>query len=287
MVEVDDLRQVAYLYSGPLSKLSPVRLLLAHDDFDEGGLACAVIPQQGDALAPLHFQVHVPKQGPLPEGLGQVLDGQHLVPPELPFSKADRHLPVLFGLVRLADALDALLHGLSPFENLVVARVGPYAQLLRRLLQLLNLGLLLFVLSQFLLVPPLLLHGVEAVISAVKLRFALLNFHHPPDHLVQKVPVVGDGQNGALEPFQILLQPLGGPQVQMVGGLVQKEDVGVLQNEPGQVDPGLLPAGQHIKGPLPHVLGNGQAVAHLILVGVRLVAAPGLKGGGQLVIAGQ
>ena len=287
MVEVDDLRQVSHLYSWPPSKLSAVRLLLAHDDFDKGGFAGAVVPQQGDALAPLHLQIHVREQLPLPEGLFQALDGQHLVPPELPLPEADGHLPVLPGLVRLTDALNALLHGLGPLENFVVARVGPDTQLLRRLLQLLDFGLLLLILPQLLLVPPLLFHGIKAVISGVKLRFSLLNLHHPPDHLVQKVAVVGDGQDGALEPFQILLQPLGGPQVQVVGGLVQKEDVGVLQDEPGQVDPGLLPAGQLVEGPLPHFLGNRQAVAHLIFIGVSLIAAPGLKGGGQLVVSGQ
>ena len=150
-----------------------------------------------------------------------------------------------------------------------------------------DFGLLLLILAQLLLIPPLLLHGVEAVISGVKLRFSRLNLYHPPDYLVQKVAVVGDGQDGALEPFQILLQPLGGTQVQVVGGLVQKEDVGVLQDEPGQIDPGFLPAGQLVEGPLPHFLGNGQAAAHLIFIGVSLIAAPGLKGGGQLVVSRQ
>ena len=284
---MNDLRQVTHLYSRPSSNLSAVWLLLAHDDLDEGGLAGAVVPQQGDALAAFDFQVHAVEEGPAAEALAQTLDGQHLVPPELPFPEADGHFPVFFGLVGGAHTLNALLHGLGALEYLVVARIGPDTQLFRRLLQLLNFGLLLLVLLQLLLVAPLLFHGVEAVISRVKLRLALLNFHHPPDHFVQKPAVVGDGQDSTLELFQILLQPLGGPQVQVVGGLIQQENVGVLQNEPSEVDPGLFPAGQHVKGPLPHVLGNGQAAAYLVLIGVHLVAAPDLKGGGQLVVPGQ
>ncbi len=54
-----------------------------------------------------------------------------------------------------------------------------------------------------------------------------------------------------------------------------------------EVHPGLLPAGELVKGLLPHGLGDGQAVAYLVFVGVRLIAAPGLKGGGELVIPGQ
>ena len=73
----------------------------------------------------------------------------------------------------------------------------------------------------------------------------------------------------------------------MVGGLVQQEDVGVLQDESGQVDPGFFSPGQLVKQPLPHGRRDGQAAAHLILASVCLVAAPGLERGGQLVVAGQ
>ena len=95
---------------------------------------------------------------------------------------------------------------------------------------------------------------------------------------------MGDGEHGALEFLQILLQPLGGPQIQVVGGLVQQEDVGVLQNEAGQVHPGLLSAGEFVEELLPHGLGNGQAVADFVGLGLGVVASGGLKGGGELVI---
>ena len=74
---------------------------------------------------------------------------------------------------------------------------------------------------------------------------------------------MGDGQYRALEPLQVALQPLGGVEVQ-VGGLVQQQDMGVLQNEPGQVDPGLFPAGQRVKGPGAHLAPDPQAVADLV-----------------------
>ena len=73
----------------------------------------------------------------------------------------------------------------------------------------------------------------------------------------------------------------------MVGGLVQQEDVGVLQNEPGQVDPGLFPAGEGGEGLLPHGLGDVQAIADLIQFRGGVVAAPGLKGGGELAVLPQ
>ena len=97
---------------------------------------------------------------------------------------------------------------------------------------------------------------------------------------------MGDGQHRALEPLQIALQPLGGVQVQVVGGLVQQEDVGILQNEPCQVDAGLFPAGQGVKGPGAHIRPDAKAVADFIEPRLGVVAAPQLKGGGELVVPG-
>ena len=51
---------------------------------------------------------------------------------------------------------------------------------------------------------------------------ALLQFHDALDNPVEKVAVGGDGQDGALEFVQVVLQPLGGVEVQVVGGLVQQ-----------------------------------------------------------------
>ena len=98
---------------------------------------------------------------------------------------------------------------------------------------------------------------------------------------------MGDGQNGALESLQILLQPFGGSQVQVVGRLVQQEDIGILQNEPSQVNPSFLTAGQFVEGPFSHFLGNRKTVAHFIFSGVSLVTAPRLKGSRQPVVLGQ
>jgi len=168
--------------------------------------------------------------------------------------------------------------------QLVVAHKSPQVQLVRRLLELLKLGLLLLVLLELLLVAPLLLLHIKAVVARVKLRLAIVDLDDPAYHPVQEPAVVGDGQHGALVTVQILLQPFGGPEIQVVGGLVQQEDVGILQNQAGQVDPGLLPAGEGGKKLPPHVLGNLQAIAHLIQLRLGIVAAPRLKSGGEGVV---
>ena len=281
---MDDLGQIADLYRGAEAQLAAVGRLLPQQDLQQRRLAGAVVAQQGDALAADHLQVYVIKKRTPVKGLLQLLDGEHLVPAELALTELYIQPALLGGLVGGADTLDALLHGLGPLENLVVARVGPYPQLLGRLLQLLDLGLLLLVLLELFLVAPLLLHHIEAVVARIELRLAVVNLNDPLDHPIQKPAVVGDGQDGALVAIQILLQPLGGPEIQVVGRLVQQKDVGVLQNQAGQVDPGLLPAGERGKKLSPHVLGNLQAVAHLVQLRLGVIAASGLKRGGEGVV---
>ena len=85
----------------------------------------------------------------------------------------------------------------------------------------------------------------------------------------------------------VILQPDGGVEVQVVGGLVQKEDLSVHQDEAGQVDPGLFPAGEVGERLGPEGLVDAQAGADLLQAGLYLVPAAGLEGGLEAVIPGQ
>ena len=84
---------------------------------------------------------------------------------------------------------------------------------------------------------------------------------------------MADGQHRSLEPEQIVLQPLRGVQVQVVGRLVQQKNVRVLQNQPGQVHPGLFPAGQGVEGLGAHGGGDVQAVCHPVSLRLHFIAA--------------
>ena len=85
----------------------------------------------------------------------------------------------------------------------------------------------------------------------------------------------------------VVLQPNRGIQVQVVGGLVQQQDLRVHQDQTGQVDPGFLSPGEIGKvfvteGPL-----NAQTGADFLQAGLDLIAAPRLIGRLQPVIPGQ
>ncbi len=254
VLEPDDLGQIAHLDRGAEADAPLVGALLLEQDLQQGGFARAVVPQQGDALAPQHLQLQAGEQGVLPIGLGHPLQGEEDVPPELGGLEPPGQIALLPGLVGGAHPLDALLHGEGPLVELVVAHEGPQVHLVRRLGELGDLGLLLLILLEPLLIAALPLHHIEAVVAGVELRLALVQGDDPVHAAVQEIAVMGDGEHRAPEAGHIVLQPLHRMEIQVVGGLVQQQDVGVLQNQPAQVDPGLLPAGEGGKGAAAHFL---------------------------------
>jgi hypothetical protein len=66
----------------------------------------------------------------------------------------------------------------------------------------------------------------------------------PLRDVVEEVPVVGDGDHRALVAGQMLLQPLDALGVEVVGRLVQEQDRGLLEEQPGKRDAAPLAAGQ-------------------------------------------
>jgi hypothetical protein len=53
-------------------------------------------------------------------------------------------------------------------------------------------------------------------------------------HVVEEVPVVGHGQDGTVVGRQVLLEPEHALRVEVVGGLVEQQEVGLLQKQLAQ-----------------------------------------------------
>ncbi len=86
----------------------------------------------------------------------------------------------------------------------------------------------------------LLLLGVISIVSRKAGGFGLVDFDDLCGDPVQKIPVVGDDNDGALIIRQVGLQPCDGVHVKMVGRLVQYDQIRLLQQELAQSHPGLL-----------------------------------------------
>ena len=95
---------------------------------------------------------------------------------------------------------------------------------------------------------------------------AAVQLQRPLGDLVQEIAVVGDQDHAAGEGLQVVLQPGDALGVQVVGGLVQQQHVGLAEQQAGQSHAALLPAGELVHRPFGR--GAAQGVHGLLDAGV-------------------
>ena len=90
--------------------------------------------------------------------------------------------------------------------------------------------------------------------------------------LVQEMAVMGDDDHGILEPFEKAFQPGDRTGVQVVGRLVQKQDVGITEESLGQKDPDLLTAAQFLHLFTPDLFRDAETGEQDCRLGLDVVA---------------
>ena len=113
---------------------------------------------------------------------------------------------------------------------------------------------------------------------------AVRDLDHPLGDLIDEITVVGNGKHRPPETLNIPFQPLHASQIQMIGRLVQKQNVRLFQQKTGEIRPGLFAAGKAVEFLGALLRRDAQAVADLVHVHVHFVAAPGLEAVGQAVV---
>ncbi len=218
----------------PLSGVSP-----PDDHAEERGLADAVGADDADDAVTRQVERQPFHEQPVAEALGEVLGGDHRGAQARARRDLDLfevQLAVLVGFGR--HLLVALEAGLA--LGLAGLRVGPHP--LQLVLQAL---LALDVLLPFDLEPRGLGLQVGGVVALVGVGAPPVELQDPGRDVVEEVAVVGHGQDGAGVFLQVLLQPLDALGVEVVGGLVQQQQVGGLQQQLAQGDATALTTGQH------------------------------------------
>lgn len=109
---------------------------------------------------------------------------------------------------------------------------------------------------------------VLGVVALVTVQAAAVDLADPLGDVVEEVPVVGDGDDGAGVLREVLLQPLHGLGVQVVGGLVEEQQVGGLQQQLAQRDAAALTTGE--VGDRPVAGRAAQRVHGLLQLGVQV-----------------
>ena len=100
------------------------------------------------------------------------------------------------------------------------------------------------------LVALLLLLLEVVVVAGVEVDDAPVEVGDVRDHAVEEVAVVADDDQGARPGQQELLQPEQALEVEVVGGLVHEQQVGLLEQQPGQGHPHAPAAGELGDGPV-------------------------------------
>ena len=118
---------------------------------------------------------------------------------------------------------------------------------------------------------------VGGVVAAEHGQVPVAQLPDPLDRAVQERPVVGRDEERSVAPAEVLLEPLEGAQVEVVGRLVEQHQVRVGDHQPGQGGPGLLAAGQGARRLGPLVAGKAEARQRLVDALVEGVAAEDLE----------
>ena len=227
---------------------------------DQRGLAVAVGAQQGDAVVHVDAQVHAAQDGAV-----AVADGHPV--------QRDQRRGHLVRLGEVEDDLGVVLHQRDGLQLL---------QRLQPALRLPGLGRLVaeaFDEGHHVLALGLLLgrHGLEplhvgaalleelVVVAGVGHQLALIHMNGRRGHRVQQVTVVADQQNRVGVILEVPLQPDGRLQIEVVGRLVEQEQVGPGEQHAGQ---------RHAHPPAAREVGAGPGLR----VGVEAQAGQDLRG---------
>ena len=107
------------------------------------------------------------------------------------------------------------------------------------------------------------------------------------DRAVEERPVVRDDEHRAGIARQVVLQPFERDDVEVVGRLVEEQQVGLDEQQPRQPQPRLLPAAERCHEPRLIDVGQAQPGQHGIGVGAQTLAARRLELGQGAVVLGQ
>ena len=210
----------------------------AQNALEQGGLADTVGTDQSDLLAAFHAQI---------EGLGEgriVADDQILgFKDHLAGGTADLEVELGLGLFgSQLDELHLVQLLLTGHGHVTGGNTGLVA--VNKVLEFTDL-LLLALVGSF---DLSLLDGIDfleaVVVADITGQLAVFHVIDQVDNFIDKGNVVGNEDEGIFVFLQVALEPCDMLFVQIVGGLVQQQDLGLFQQQLGQQDLGTLTAAQ-------------------------------------------
>ncbi|MDQ0756146.1 hypothetical protein QFZ61_002133 [Arthrobacter sp. B3I4] len=121
-----------------------------------------------------------------------------------------------------------------------------------------------------------LLLEVSRVVSLVRVEVPAVHFRDPFGDVVEEVTVVGDGEDSPGVAGKVLLEPQHAFGVKVVGGLVQQQKIGLLQQQLAEGDPAALTTGEQRNVRVGR--RAAQSVHGLLQLGVEVPGVGGVDG---------
>ena len=220
-------------------KLAAVDRFLAHDHAEEGGLTGAVGADDAHNAVGRKHEVEVVEKESVAESLGYVLRLDHLVAEARAVGDEDFELRLALLLILVEEGFVRVQTGLT----LGLTRLGGHANPLQLALERLATfaGLLLFLGHALgLLVEP------RGVVATPGDALAAVELEDPTGDVIEEVAVVGDADDGAGVLLEVLLEPVDGLGVEVVRGLVEEKDVGLLEEQAAEGYATTFAAGERV-----------------------------------------
>src|SRR3712207_6681019 len=220
-----------------------VRLLLAGDHAEQGRLAGTVRADDADDAARRQLEREAVDEELVAEGFFEIVELDDVVAQALGDRDDDLsgRRALLVGLGH--EVLVALDTGLR--LGLTSLRRGRHPLALA-----LDGALVGRVLTAFLLEALLLLLEPGRVIALVGNAAATVELENPAGHVVEEVAVVSDDQDRARIVAQMAFEPTGCLGVQVVGGLVEEQQLRLLQEQLAESHAAALAARELVHGPI-------------------------------------
>ena len=255
-----ELVEIGEIELGAESHLTLVRLDLAQDQLEQGGLAAAVGSDQADLVAAQDAAGEILHHGLAAVMLADLAQFRHQLARTFAFVDGQRDLAdaraprAAFQAQRLQAPHPAFVAGPARFDALA----DPHFFLRQELVELAAMHRFAFQRRRFLLL-------IDAEVPRVTAQVAAVELDDAGGDIIEKAPVVGDEQHAAGERQQHLFQPFDRSDVEMVGRLVQQQQFRREHQRPRQRDALLQSAGQVRYQPLGVELQARQRGRDLVL----------------------
>ena len=262
---------VADMHVGPQADHAVVRGNDLIEDAQDRGFARSVVSDQRDVLTAADLKGNTGKEVLTAIGLGQILHTEYF-PAALDAGREDE--------VHIILNIDWLFEDFRLLEHLLAALCAPdrflavkAAQLFDDLLLVADLRLIVEIGVVLLFAQCLFALRIDGIVALKEHGLSVFQLQDLGDRAVKEIAVVGDHEHSAPVVHEVGFQPPDAVHIQVIGGLVEHDQIGLLHQELSERDPRLLSTGERRDALLIFFRRKAKSLedaGHLALVGVAV-----------------